>query len=160
MRSRSLLSAVFLCAVVLLAFAPRARADDQDRVSFGSRIVVGEDETVGDVVCFFCSVEAHGKVNGNIVTFLGNVKTSAPINGDVVAFAGNVLLEDDASIGGDLVVFGGSLRKNGGGRVSQDQVIFPAVIFLIPVLILGGLIWGITALFRRRHPVFYIPPAR
>ncbi len=154
----------FLIVGTLLLLAagvrPALAEDGQDRVSFGSRIVVSEGETVGDVVCFLCSVEAHGKIQGNVVTFLGSVKSSAPIQGDVVSFAGNVVLVEDASISGDLVIFGGDLRKSGTAYAGQDQVIFPVIIFLIPVAIIAAIIWAISRLFRRRTPIFYIPPAR
>jgi hypothetical protein len=39
-------------------------------------------------------------------------------------------------------------------------VIFPEVIFFIPIVIVGAIIWAITLLFRRRVPVFYIPPVK
>lgn len=150
-----------LFAAMLLAGPRIASAQNgQDRVSFGSRIVVGEGETVGDVVCFLCSVEVHGKIQGDVVTFLGSVKSTSPIQGDVVAFAGNVLLEEDAAVHGDLVVFGGALHKSAGTYVGQDQVVLPAIIFLVPILIIAGIVWAITALFRRKIPIYYVPPAR
>jgi hypothetical protein len=156
--------AILVLALVVTAamFGSRIAAAENgdDRVSFGHRIVVSEGETVGDVVCFLCSVEAHGKINGDVVTFLGSVKTEAPIQGDVVAFVGNVVLNEDASVGGDLVIFGGDVRKSSGSHVGADQVIFPAVIFFIPVLILVGIVWALSVIFRRRTPVYYVPPAR
>ena len=151
-----------LLVLIAIGFASRSvRADDgRDRVSFGNRIVVNEGDSVGDVVCFLCSVESHGQITGDVVAFLGNVKSSQPIRGDVVALGGNVVLTDGASVDGDLVVFGGHVRKSEGSRVSADQVVFPAAILLVPILILVALIWAATALFRRRPPLFYIPPAR
>ncbi len=160
-RSKYCFLMLVLVFVLLGAGVCTATAQDgQDRVSFGNRIVVNEGETVGDVVCFLCSVESHGRIQGDVVTFLGNVKATSPIRGDVVSFAGNVVLEDEASIDGDLVIFGGDLRKNGSAHVGQDQVIFPVVIFLIPIAIIGAIIWAISAIFRRRTPTFYIPPVR
>lgn len=154
----------FCFAILLITLLTGSRTasaqNGQDRVSFGSRIVVGEDESVDDVVCFLCSVEIRGKVHGDVVTFLGSVKSSSPIQGDVVSFAGNVVLDEDASVGGDLVIFGGSLRKSADTRIAQDQVIFPAIIFFVPILILAAIIWGIAVLVRRRPPVYYVPPAR
>jgi acetyltransferase-like isoleucine patch superfamily enzyme len=149
-----------LFAGVLLTCSPAAVAEDRDRVSFGDRIVVSEGETIGDAVCFFCSVESHGTIQGDVVSFFGGVRTDKPVHGDVVSFGGNVNLNDGASIDGDLVIFGGALRKSGDARTSQSVVIFPAIIFAIPLLILGAIIWGASALFRRRVPHYYIPPAR
>lgn len=150
-----------LFAVMQLAGTRIASAQNgQDRVSFGSRVVVNEDETVGDVVCFFCSVEVHGKIQGDVVTFLGDVKSTSPIQGDLVSFAGNVALEEDAAVHGDLVIFGGGLHKSAGAYVGQDQVVFPTAIFLAPILVIAGVVWAISALFRRRIPLYYVPPAR
>jgi hypothetical protein len=160
MRSKFLVLSAVLTIAVLAGTRSAAADDGQDRVSFGSRIVIGENESAGDVVCFFCSVEAHGKIQGDVVTFFGSVKSTGPIQGDVVSFLGDVALNEDASVGGDLVIFGGSLRKNLTAHIGQDQVIFPVVIFMAPILIFVGIIWGISVLFRRRAPVFYIPPTR
>jgi hypothetical protein len=161
---RSLKQTAIVLALVLTAavFGSRvAKAENgDDRVSFGHRIVVNDGETVGDVVCFLCSVEAHGKIHGDVVTFLGSVRTEAPVQGDVVTFGGNVVLNEEASVGGDLVIFGGDVRKSSGSHIGADQVIFPTVIFFIPVLILVGILWALLAIFRRRTPVYYIPPAR
>ena len=144
----------------LLACTRAAEAEDRDRVSFGDRIVVSEGETIGDAVCFFCSVESHGTIQGDVVSFFGGVHTDQPVHGDLVSFGGNVNLDDGASVDGDLVVFGGSLRKSSEARTSQSEVVFPAIIFAIPLLILGAIIWGASALFRRRVPHYYVPPAR
>ncbi len=164
MRSKHVAFPVVLLLALLaglIAAAPSAYANDgQDRVSFGNPIVVGDGESIGDAVCFFCSIEAHGKINGDVVTFFGGVKTDSAISGDVVSFGGDVLLNDAANINGDLVVFGGNLRKSAEAHTSQSEVIFPAIIFAIPLLVIGGIIWGISALFRRRVPVYYVPPAR
>ena len=155
-----LLIGLALFAGALLMSSRAAGAEDRDRVSFGDRIVVGEGETIGDAVCFFCSVESHGTIQGDVVSFFGGVRTDKPVHGDLVSFGGNVNLDDGASVDGDLVVFGGSLRKNGDARTSQSEVIFPAIIFAIPLLIVGAIIWGVSALFRRRIPHYYVPPAR
>jgi hypothetical protein len=150
-------------AILVVAFAAstlHAAAEDRDRVSFGDRIVVGEGETIGDAVCFFCSVESHGTIRGDVVSFFGGVRTNQPVHGDVVSFGGNVSLDDGASVDGDLVIFGGSLHKSSDARTSQSEVIFPAIIFAIPLLIIGAIIWGISTIVRRRVPHYYIPPAR
>lgn len=164
MRSRQpafcLMIGLALFTGLLLASSRAAFAEDRDRVSFGDRIVVGEGETIGDAVCFFCSIESHGTIQGDVVSFFGGVRTDQPVHGDVVSFGGNVNLDDGASVDGDLVIFGGALRKSGDARTSQSEVIFPAIIFAIPLLILGGIVWGASALFRRRVPHYYIPPAR
>ena len=161
MRLRRSAIAVALGLLVVVANSRLAAAEGgRDRVSFANRIVINDGDSVGDVVCFFCSVEAHGPITGDVVTFLGNLKSTQSVQGDVVAFGGNVVLADGAGINGDLVVFGGDVRKSVGSRVGADQVVFPAAIFLVPVLILGGIIWAASALFRRRSPMYYVPPAR
>ncbi len=143
----------FLILAFALAATP-AFAGSNDRVNFAQRIVVDQDETTGDLVCFLCSIENHGTVQGDVVSFLGGVKSDGPIHGDLVSFLGNVSVTGTGSVGGEVVVIGGSLRKGEDARLGQDRVVFPAAIFLIPFIILAAIIWGISRVFRRR-PVYF-----
>jgi hypothetical protein len=150
--------AVLLFFTLIVSVRP-AFAGDNDRVSFAQRIVVDENETTGDLVCFLCAVEVHGHVEGDVVSFLGGVKNDGVIQGDVVSFLGNLNLSGTGSIGGDVVVMGGNLRKSEDARLGKDRVVFPVAIFLIPFLILGAIVWGISRIFRR-PPVYFPTPGR
>jgi hypothetical protein len=147
------LAAVF---AALFSVARPAFASSNDRVSFGQRIVVGENETADDLVCFLCSIDIKGTVDGDVVSFLGGVKSKGPIHGDVVSFLGDVDLADAGSIDGSLVVMGGNLHKGAESRVGSDRVVFPVTIVLLPFLFLAALLWAIVRLFRRR-PVYFVP---
>jgi len=161
MRSTRLPFVITLLILTMACGSRQAVADVGNyRVSFGNRIYVGENQTVGDVLCFLCSVEAHGKIKGDIVTFLGGVKATSPISGDVVSFLGDINLTQDARVAGDLVVLGGSVHQGGTSRIGGDRVTLPLAILLIPILLVAAIVYGISGLFRRRVPIYYGPPAR
>lgn len=146
-----------ILAVALLsaAFAsPHARAE-RDAVQFFSNIHVAPGSQVHDAVCFFCSVDAEGKVTGDIVVFFGNVHVASEAQHDVVNFFGRVTADDNATIGHDLVsIFGsirlgdnvhvgedlvaifGSLHAGQGVTVERDRVVQPAILFYGPLLFL------------------------
>ena len=145
----------FCFLLMLAAYVRPASAATQDRVSFLNKIVVEPGETVHDVVCFLCSVDNRGEINGDVVSFLGGVRSNGPMHKDVVSFLGSVSLGDGATVEGDLVVFGGNLHRTDTALIGKDQVVFPAAIFLVPLLILFAVFWGITRLIRRpRFPVY------
>jgi hypothetical protein len=156
---------LYLCCIILLTgvLAPHAHAS-ADRVSFLHDIIVGESEEADDLVCFFCSIRADGKVNGDAVSFFGGVRMSGEISGDVVSFFGPVKMEGQSSIGGDCVVFGAPLRRSDDASIGGDTVQFSLLLFLLPFLILALIIYGGVSLARRRkyaaYPMPPPPPAR
>jgi hypothetical protein len=156
-----------LCALWVLVAActlPAAASDRRDIVHFGDNILVGQDETAGDLVCFLCSVEAKGNVQGDVVVFLGSVHLDEGSRGDMVVFGGDVWLNGDASIAHDLVVFGGALHPAERQRVGGETVIFPPVIFLPIVLVIAAIFWGIWMVARWllhvRRGYYPFPPPR
>ncbi len=151
----SLTVLIFLAAMLTAGSKP-AFAGSNDRVSFAQRIVVHQDESVSDVVCFLCTIENHGTIDGDVVSFLGGVKTEGPVHGDLVSFLGDVSLAGEGSIDGDLVVMGGNLHKSADTRLGASQVIFSPAIFLLPFILLGIVVLGVTRIFRRR-PVYFAP---
>ena len=146
--------ALLLGWLSLAAARPAYASDGRDRVSFGQKISVGQDETVGDVVCFLCSIENHGTVHGDVVSFLGGVKGDGSVRGDVVSFLGDVSLSGEASVTGDLVIFGGTLRKSAQAQLSSERVVFPLGFLFLPILIVVAIVWGLSRLFRTRS---YMP---
>jgi len=146
---------------------PAAASNGNDTVHFGSNIVVPAGQSAGDVVCFFCSVEAEGPITGDLVVFFGNVRLDENAGGSAVIFGGNLYLGKNVSIANDLVIFGGAVHGvesggNGGGRV-----IFPPVIFVPIFLVLAAILWGIWLVFhwlffrnRQVYPPMPYPPVR
>ena len=151
LRWKHVVLTILLLIVCVAAVQPALASNGQDRVSFGQRIIVGQDETVGDLVCFLCSIENHGTVHGDVVSFLGGVKSEGSIRGDVVSFLGDVSVAGEASITGDLVIFGGTLRKSAQAQISSEQVIFPFGLLILPILIFVAIVWGLTRLFHTRR---------
>ncbi|MDR3742044.1 MAG: hypothetical protein P4L40_23735 [Terracidiphilus sp.] len=162
--------ALCLLIAVLLLFARPALAD-RDQVQFGTNIVVPQDGSIHDAVCFFCSVDAKGTIDHDVVVFFGNVHIAGHSNHDVVNFFGNVTVDDHGSIGHDVVNFFGNIRLGEQATVGNDmvamfgdvraaesahiegnRVIQPAWLLLIPLCFFGGIIAVIVSLIRNfRH---------
>jgi hypothetical protein len=168
MNLRASLASSVLFALFALAAVP-AHAS-RDAVQFGSKIVVGPNESVHDAVCFFCGVEAQGPIDHDVVVFFGNVHIAAHSDHDVVVFFGNVRLDSDASIshdvvdffgnihlgenatiGNDVVAMFGSVRAADSASIKGNRVMQPAWILWIPLLILGGIITLIVNAVRGYH---------
>lgn len=145
-----------LLVLSILAARPAHASNGQDRVSFGQKIFIAENETVGDVVCFLCSIENHGAIHGDVVSFIGGVKSDGLVHGDMVSFLGDVSVAGEGSVTGDLVIFGGNLRKSGQAQLSSEQVIFPFGFLLLPVVVFVAIVWGLSHAFRRR-PTYFVP---
>lgn len=149
-------------ALFLVVSAPFAHAD-RDRASFGSDITVSEGESAGDIACAFCSVHINGDVKGDVAVFFGNVNvnTGQRIGGDTAVIGGDLNLADGAEVKGDVSVVGGSLNTASGAVLDGSRTIFPRVIFLVPLLILAGIIWLVVYLVRRNRYQFpAYPPSR
>jgi hypothetical protein len=155
-----------LLVLALSILSVSAFAEDssrRDAVHFGDSIVVHEDETMRDTVCFFCSVEAEGNVR-DVVVFFGSARVGGSAN-DVVVFGGNTELRANASIH-DAVVMGGHLRVEQGTTIRGDRVVFPPAILLVPLLACALVVYLLVLLGRRmfghpRRQVVYVaaPPA-
>lgn len=118
---RRSIAVLCLLAAAFAACALPARAD-RDAVQFGSNIHVAHDATVHDAVCFFCSVNAEGKVDGDIVVFFGSIHLSGDARHDVVDFFGTVTVENNVSIKNNLVSMFGSIRAGEDVSVGKDMV--------------------------------------
>jgi acyl-[acyl carrier protein]--UDP-N-acetylglucosamine O-acyltransferase len=142
-------------ALFCAAFASAHAHANEDSVQFFTNIHVAADEQVHDAVCFFCNVEAEGKVTGDVVVFFGNIDLAGTAQHDVVSIFGNVTGDDNAAIdnnlvsifgsvrlgdhvhiGEDLVAVFGSLRTGQGVTVGGDRVVEPGVVFFGPFFIL------------------------
>ncbi len=175
---RRTLAVALLCAAFV---STHARAE-QDQVQFFSNIHIAADSQVHDAVCFFCSIDAEGKITGDAVAFFGNIHIASQAQHDVVNFFGHVTADDNAAldhdvvsifgsvrlgdnvhVGEDLVAIFGSLRTGQGVTVEGDRVVEPAILFYGPFLFLIAvfilLIREIRAWRRRRFMLSYgYPP--
>ncbi|WP_263417193.1 bactofilin family protein [Terriglobus albidus] len=155
MRRLPILAAVSLLSIS--AVVAHARSSE-DRAGVGNHIIVGENETVGDVACVFCDVVVHGRVTGDVAIAFGKLQVDEgkSISGDVAAFATPITLEEGASIGGDLAAVGGNFTEKGatihGNRVISSSPLW-VLIPLAPILFVGGLIWLLITTIRNRTPM-------
>ncbi|RSL17800.1 hypothetical protein EDE15_3349 [Edaphobacter aggregans] len=155
---------LLLAVLLLIATIPAFAKGDNDRVSVGSDITVAEGETVGDIVCAFCSVRIHGDVSGDVVALLGSVTVDAgrSIHGDTAIMGGDLNLGEGSSIGGDVSIMAGDANLASGSTIRGSQSIFPGrfwlLLPLLPLLIPIGIIWLIVYLVRRRRYRFPVYP--
>ncbi len=160
---RRQLLAVALSLTILAPLTAFAKSDN-DRVSIGSDVTIAEGDTVGDVVCIFCSVHVHGDITGDAVAILGSlaVDSGHKINGDVVVIGGDLSLAEGAEIGGDVSVIAGDANLAQGAAIHGSQTVLPGRLWLLvpfaPLLILIGIIWLIVYFVRRRRYQFPVYP--
>jgi hypothetical protein len=159
MRSLYLAVALFLIAAIAPAFA---RAD-QDRVSFGKDITIGEGETASDIACAFCSVRIHGSVKGDVAVLFGTVSVDGDqaVSGDVAILGGDLNLREEAVVGGDVAIAAGNANLAPGAAIHGDRMVLPGRLWLLlpfaPILIVIGVIWLIVYLVQRnryQYPVY------
>jgi hypothetical protein len=143
---------------VLCCGAAFAHSGDNDHVRFGSDIRVGQDDTAGDLVCFFCSVEVDGRA-GDTVVFFGDVRVNGTAN-DVVLFGGTLDIGDNAEVH-DPVVMGGRIHASSAASIKGERVVFPEIVLLVPLVIVGLMVWFLVWLLRslfgtRKQRVVYV----
>lgn len=159
--------AILMSLLVLIVAAPsQVFAEGRgDRVQFFQSINVTSDETVGDVVCLFCSIHMSG-TSGDTVAIMGDIIVDGTIKGDVVSVGGGVKLDEDANVSGDAVAIGRGLYRHPNATIKGETVsqsgplvaiglfIGLVVIPLLPIILIVALIvW----LVRRPR---YAPPAQ
>jgi hypothetical protein len=157
---RRSLSAVSIVAVLAMFPSVASAKNSNDIVQIGRSIVVEPGENAGDVVCIACSILVRGQTAGDVVAVLGSVhiESGAQIAGDTVAIAGSIRLDTGAHIGGDIVAVVGRLRRDpgatvGGDATAMDGAGWVVLIFIVPLLILGGIVALIIWLIQRsRRP--------
>ncbi|HEV3207426.1 MAG TPA: polymer-forming cytoskeletal protein [Terriglobales bacterium] len=158
-RFSALLIAGTLTAI-LIPFA-MAEAADRDRFQINHDIRISPDDNVADVTCINCSVHVRGHVSGDVVAIHGSVmvEQGASIAGDLTAIGGNARLESGSQVAGDLVAVGGNVRRDPQATVGGDVTSLAGggwvfLVFLVPVVFLGGIIALIVWLVQRnRRPV-------
>ena len=98
----------------------RDRAVRRDaQVSFGSNVVVEEDEIARDVISIGGSVLVKGEVLGNAVAIGGPLHVEGTVSDTAIAVGNSVHLGSDAVVG-DVVSVGGRVRRESGAQVHGD----------------------------------------
>jgi hypothetical protein len=103
------LSALLAASSVLVAAPAGAAptgAQPQDRddtqVVVTGRVIVAEQETVGDVVILNGDAAINGSVDGSVFALNGDVAVRGSVSDDVIAMNGRVVVDGGARIGGDV----------------------------------------------------------
>ena len=104
-RSRQTVLALAVVLLVVLALVPAPAAG---ATRAGGSVVVGADETTGDLEAFGGNVVIRGTVDGNLEAFAGNVQILGEVTGDVEAAAGNVVVS--GTVGGNVSASGGTVQ--------------------------------------------------
>jgi hypothetical protein len=146
--------------IFLVPSTSLAAATSPDRFQMNHDIHIQPDEKVGDVTCIGCSVYVRGQVSGDVTTIAGSViaEPGASIAGDVTTIGGNARVESGTQLAGDLTAIGGDLRRDPQAAVAGDVTTMGGhgwvfLIFLLPIVILGGIIALIIWLIQRsRRP--------
>lgn len=155
-----------ICAGLIFvgALSPTAFADrDRDRTQVGTNINVGPEEEVSDATCFGCSIRVRGRVSGDVTAFGGSivVEDQAQITGSATMFGGDFRIDKGAKVAGDVTVFGGRIRRDPASTIGGDVTNMGGpgwlfLIFLLPLIVLGGLvallIWVIRRVLRPSVP--------
>lgn len=139
---------VFVTVLLLLAAPLLSAKSRQDRVQFGSGIVVHEGEETGSLVCIGCGIKVQG-TSGDVVAIGGGVLIEGEVRGDVVTIGGGARLNEAARVSGDLVTIGGGVSRDPSADVKGEVVshggafVLPLLILvpLIPVVLVVALIW-------------------
>lgn len=155
-----LLPVCTLLFVLLACSAPFAK--DNDRIAIGKSITVGQDESVGDIVCVGCSIQMAGSC-GDIVAVGGSIHVDGDVNGDAVAIFGSLRLNEDASVAGDAVAIGGRVYRHPSANVkgevsSRSGIPLLIGIFVAPLLPLIVIIALIVWLVNRNRRPAALPP--
>lgn len=88
----------------------QVETSDEERVSNGEDLEIGEDESVDSAVATGGNLIVRGRVRNDAVSIGGNVtlKPGAHVDGDAVALGGKVSVERGAVLKGNRTSFGGS----------------------------------------------------
>jgi hypothetical protein len=122
--------------IALAATFPAVAAKEQ--VQFGMPILVEAGETIGDAVCFGCSITVHGTVEGDLVVMGGQAIVEGRVTGDAVVIGGRMTLREQARVDGDAVAMGGLDRAP--GAVIGGEVVAMPVAGIIAAFVLAGLL--------------------
>ncbi len=151
---------LLMTILLFLATVP-ALAEGGDKVHFGESIVIRQGETANNVVCFGCAVQVQGNVQQNVVVFFGDAAVSGNVEQNVVVFLGDLHLFSRARLGQNAVIMGGRIEATNDVVIGQNRVVFPPLVFFIPILIFAGLLMALISFIRilvHRRQATYVAP--
>jgi hypothetical protein len=133
---------------------PRDRDDTQVVVT--GRVVVGQDEKVGDVVIINGDARVNGSVDGSVFALNGDVTVRGSVRHNVIAMNGRVVALGGARIGGDVtsrerarISPGATIDgdvKSVNRRFALGQIGIVAAVLLWLAVILSTLVFGLLVL--------------
>jgi hypothetical protein len=133
---------------------PRDRDDTQVVVT--GRVVVAQNERVGDVVILNGDARINGRVDGSLYALNGNVVVAGSVKNDVTAFNGRVTVAGGARVGGDVtsresarISAGATVNgdvKSVGRRYALGQIGVVAIVLLWLAIGLSTLVFGVLLL--------------
>lgn len=101
----ALLATPFLFVTAPAVAAPgqaQPRNDDDTQVVITGRVVVAQDERVGDVVILNGDARINGSVDGSVFALNGDVTVRGSVRHNVIAANGRAVVLGGARIGGDI----------------------------------------------------------
>jgi hypothetical protein len=120
------------------------------------RVVVAQNERVGDVVILNGDARINGRVDGSLYALNGNVVVAGSVKNDVTAFNGRVTVAGGARVGGDVtsresarISAGATVNgdvKSVGRRFALGQIGVVAVVLLWLAIGLSTLVFGVLLL--------------
>ena len=165
---RALVAALLLGAFIALASAVDAlpagarttgtQPSDRDdtQVVVTGRVVVAQNERVGDVVILNGDARVDGRVDGSVFALNGDVLVRGSVKNDATAFNGRVTVAGGARVGGDVtsretarVSAGATVDgdvKSVGRRFALGQIGVVAVVLLWLAVGLSTLVFGFLLL--------------
>jgi cytoskeletal protein CcmA (bactofilin family) len=156
----ALVAATSLVAAAPAVAAPRGtqprNQDGDTHVVITGRVVIAQQETVGDVAILNGDARINGSVDGSVFALNGDVIVGGSVKDDVIAVNGRVIVEGGARIGGD-VTSRETARISPGATVDGDvksvsrrfalgQVGVVAAILLWLAVIVSTLVFGLLLL--------------
>jgi len=160
------LFAALILALPAVGFAERSH----EHFQMNRDIRVEQNDKTGDLTCLNCSVYIRGEVAGDIFALNGRVvvEQGAQVSGDVATLLGDVRLDDGSKIAGDVAAIGGTVRRSPQATIAGDVSSMGGagwvmLAFLVPLLVVAGLVALIVWLFRRArrpHPLTASPVQR
>jgi cytoskeletal protein CcmA (bactofilin family) len=165
---RALVAALVLAAFIALAAVASAlpagatpagtqpRDRDDTQVVVTGRVVVAQNESVGDVVILNGDARINGRVDGSVFALNGDVFVRGSVKDDVTAFNGRVTVNGGARVGGDVtsresarISTGATVDgdvKSVGRRFALGQVGIVAVVLLWLAVGVSTLVFGMLLL--------------
>ncbi len=155
----ALLAAPFLFVAAPAAAAPvgtQPRDRDDTQVVITGRVVVAQDENVGDVVILNGDARINGSVDGSVFALNGDVTVRGTVRHNVIAANGRVVVLGGARVGGDVTSREKARISPGatvdgdvesvGRRFALGQIGIVAAILIWLAVILSTLVFGVLLL--------------